>query len=418
MKSIFSIVLLLFTLPLSAQVIPKTIRGVVKDSQNETVPGASVSLLRTSDSTLVVGEITNGNGKFELKNLTDNTYYLRVTSVGNNNYESGKLTIDDQHPIIALPVIILSQSKTMLKEVVVVAKRPLIEQEIDKTIVNVDAMIGSVGSNTLEVLEKTPGITVGTDGEISLNGKSGVLVLIDGRPTYMSGQDLASYLKSLPGGSLDKIELMTNPPARYDAAGTSIINIRLKRNRIQGFTGDISTSYSQGVMGRSNDVINLNFNHKKVNLFGGLGYNKDANYSDDIYNRTFLNENSSVNSSVRLENKARYTSRGFTGRLGMDYAVSPNTTYGFVINIQNQPRQEKLDYTSANFNASSVLDSIGSGKTLGNFNWRNVGANFNYQHKFNTAGRELTADVNYINYKTDGDQKTNSLHEYRRWYAQ
>jgi hypothetical protein len=124
MKSIFSIVLLLFTLPLSAQVIPKTIRGVVKDSQNETVPGASVSLLRTSDSTLVVGEITNGNGKFELKNLTDNTYYLRVTSVGNNNYESGKLTIDDQHPIIALPVIILSQSKTMLKEVVVVAKRP------------------------------------------------------------------------------------------------------------------------------------------------------------------------------------------------------------------------------------------------------------------------------------------------------
>ncbi|GAB3938387.1 TonB-dependent receptor domain-containing protein [Larkinella terrae] len=412
MKSLSVLILLfLFTSPAFSQTSGKIIRGVVKDSQNETVPGASISLLRSTDSTLAVGEITNGNGKFELNNLPNNTYFLRVTSVGNNTYESIKLTIDDLHPIIELPVVILTPSKTMLKEVVVVAKRPVVEQEIDKTIVNVDAMIGSAGSNTLEVLEKTPGVTVDINGDISLNGKSGVLVLIDGRPTYMSGQDLASYLKSLPGGSLDKIELMTNPPAKYDAAGTSIINIRLKRNRIQGFTGDVSTSYNQGVKGRSNNAVSLNFNHKKINLFGGLGYNKDANYSDDRYNRTFFNENSSVHSSVRLENKSSYTSHGFTGRIGMDYAVSPKSTYGFVLNIQNQPRQERLDYSSLNFNSSSVLDSVGNGKTLGDFNWRNVGANVNFQHKFNTAGRELTADINYLNYHTDGNQ---NLTQYMR----
>ncbi|WP_448634420.1 TonB-dependent receptor plug domain-containing protein [Pedobacter panaciterrae] len=101
--------------------------------------------------------------------------------------------------------------------------------EIDKTVVNVDAMISSASSNTLEVLEKTPGIVVNSNGDITLNGRSGVMVLIDGRPTYMSGQDLSLYLKSLPGSLLDKIELMDNPPARYDASGNAIINIKLKK---------------------------------------------------------------------------------------------------------------------------------------------------------------------------------------------
>ncbi|KAA9356430.1 outer membrane beta-barrel family protein [Larkinella humicola] len=409
MKSFFSILFLLIAFSALAQVTPKTIRGVVKDSQNETVPGATVSLLSASDSTLVQGEITNGNGKFELKSLATNRYILRVSSVGSNDYRSGPLTIDDQHPEVSLPVIILTPSKTMLNEVVVVAKRPLIEQEIDKTVVNVDAMISSIGSTTLEVLEKTPGVTVGTDGEISLNGKAGVLVLIDGRPTYLSGPDLASYLKSLPGGSLDKIELMTNPPAKYDAAGTSIINIRLKKNRVQGFVGDISASYSQGVTARTNNVINVNYNRKKINLFGSMGYSRDADYADDSYNRILYNENSFVNSSVVLQNNLMYTVPGVMTRLGMDYAISAKTTFGFVVNYQNRSRQERLDYFSKNFTARSVLDSLGKGYTNGHFNWRNVGVNGNFQHKFNLEGRELTADVNYITHLTTGEQRLTTM---------
>ncbi|RRB06712.1 outer membrane beta-barrel family protein [Larkinella rosea] len=405
MKSFFGIALLaVFHAPVFAQTLHKTITGVVKDSQNETIPGATVTLLKSTDSTLIAGEQTNGNGKFELKNLGDNSYILRVSSVGCVPYVSAKLTIDDQHPLISLPVIILSPSKTTLKEVVVVAKKPLLEQDIDKTIVNVDAMLGSAGSNTLEVLEKTPGVTVDINGEISLNGKGGVLVLIDGRPTYLSGQDLAAYLKSLPGGSLDKLELMTNPPARYDAAGTSIINIRLKKNRIQGFTGDVSVSYNQGVTARSNDVVNVNYNRRKVNLFGSFGYNKDANYSNDTYNRTFYTENQAINSSVFLDNRYRNNNHGLLTRLGMDYAVSPKTTYGFVINLQSRPRTDKLDYLSRNFNKGYALDSIGRGQTVGDYTWKSAGANFNYLHKFNPTGRELTADLNYINYRSDGSQ--------------
>ncbi|WP_460973240.1 carboxypeptidase regulatory-like domain-containing protein, partial [Spirosoma migulaei] len=310
---------------LSAQAQTKLINGLVKDLQNEPVPGATVRLISLTDSTQALGELTNSSGKFSFKNLINSSYRIQITSVGNNDYRSGTITIDDQHPIIDLPVFILSPSKTTLKEVTVVAKRPMIEQDIDKTIVNVDAMIGSASSNTLEVLEKTPGVTIDTDGSISLNGKTGVLVLIDGRPTYMSGQDLAAYLKSLPGGSLDKLELMTNPPAKYDAAGSSIINIRLKRTRVLGFTGSVSAAYSQGVTSRSNDVINLNYNHKKLNLFGSIGYNKDGNYSNDGYDRTFYDANGVLNSSVQLQNNYTYSSHGVMARLGMDYAASENT---------------------------------------------------------------------------------------------
>ena len=405
MRPVFLVSLLLFSPFLTfAQTPIKSITGSIKDSQNEPLPGATVRLLRMADSTLVHGELTNGSGRFEFKNLGNDTYRLHVTSVGNTDFRSGNVTIDDQHPIIDLPVFIVKPSKTTLNAVTVVAQKPLIEQEIDKTIVNVDAMIGSAGSNTLEVLEKTPGVSVGTDGDISLNGKAGVLVLIDGRQTYMSGQDLAAYLKSLPGGSLDKLELMTNPPAKYDAAGSSIINIRLKRNAIQGFTGNVTASYSQGVTSRSNDVINLNYNHKKINLFGNLGYNKDGNYSDDFFDRSFYDTNLAIASSVQLRNQSTYTSHGVMPRLGMDYAASPNTIYGFIINIQNRPRRDRLDYVSKHFNERYVVDSIGTGNTDGTYQWRNASANFNFQHKFGNTGRELTADLNYINYASKGEQ--------------
>ena len=398
--------LLVFVLPFSgfAQAPSKSIAGLVKDTQNEPLPGATVRLLRATDSTLVRGEQTNGNGKFTFTDLPADTYRILVTSVGNTDYRSGAILIDEQHPIVTLPVFIVSFSKTTLNEVKVVAKKPLIEQELDRTIVNVESMIGSAGSNTLEVLEKTPGVSVGTNGEISLNGRAGVLVLIDGRPTYMSGPDLAAYLKSLPGGSLDKLELMTNPPAKYDAAGSSIINIRLKRTRIQGFTGSVTAGYSQGVTSRSNDVVTLNYNRRKMNWFGSLGYTKDGNYATDQYARRFYDASSALTSSVQLTNQYTYQSQGVTARLGMDYAVSPNTTYGFVVNMQHSPRRDRLDYVSQSVDNRNVVDSVGTGYTNGTYRWMNAGANANVQHTFGKTGRELTADLDYITYGSTGEQ--------------
>lgn len=251
-----SIFLISFFLSVTSYAQPDgTISGTVKDSGNEVLPGTTVRLLKSVDSTLLKGEITNVNGKFQFTALENATYLLDVSALGQRRFISAPIKLSEGHNTIALPVISLLPAQSVaLNEVVVKAKKLLIEQQIDKTIVNVESMIGSATSNTLEVLEKTPGVSV-NNGEISLNGKSGVMVLIDGRSTYMSSADLASYLKSLPGGLLDKIELIDNPSAKYDAVGNAVIDIRLKKSRVGGLTASLAIGANQGRYARSNDAL-------------------------------------------------------------------------------------------------------------------------------------------------------------------
>lgn len=405
MKTTAIVFLILSTLSLWAQTPPKTIAGTVKDSQNEIIPGATVKLLKTTDSTMLAGEITNGNGKFQFSNLKNGTYLLGITAMGQKPYVSVTLTIDDTHNSVVLPVIVLLPAKNIeLKEVVVKAKRPLIEQDVDKTIMNVESMISSATSNTLEVLEKTPGVTIGMNGEISLNGRGDILVLIDGRPTYMSGQELATYLKSLPGGLLDKIELIDNPSSKYDAAGSAIINIRLKKNRVGGFTGNISMGSSQGVYGRNNGAMSLNYSRQKLNVFGSLGLNQEKNYTNDLFDRRFFNSVGQQTSAVSLLNNDISNRKGLNASLGLDYAATSKTTYGLMINMNGSARNGSIDYSSKNYNADRVLDAFGKGSTLVDDTRKNFGTNLNFQHKFNKSGRELMADVNYLNYQSNGYQ--------------
>jgi hypothetical protein len=385
-----------------AQEANKMISGEVKDAQHGPLAGATVSLLR-ADSTLIRGIASDAGGRFAFKNLDNGTFRIAVTSIGNQKYVSLPVVIDAHHAHVAFPVIVLVPATTTLGEVVAVAKRPLLVQDIDKTTVHVDALVGSAGSNTLEVLEKTPGVTVGTDGAISLNGQGEVLVLIDNRPTYLSRQDLALYLKSLPGGSLDKIELMTNPPARYDAAGSAIINIRLKKSRLQGLTGNLAAGYNQGVTSRSNNALHVNYKRGKVNGLGNLSYYKDGNYARDFYDRRFFDESNTLTSSAELRSHYTYVSRGIAARLGLDYAASPRTVYGLSMHFQDRPRQDQLEYTSLGYGARAGLDSVGRGTVHGTHSWSNAGVNFNYQHK-PKAGREITADLNYLRYQARGRQ--------------
>lgn len=405
MKKVFyTCILGLIASSLFAQNQQKTISGTVKDNQNETIIGATVTLLKVADSSLVKKGITNNDGQFQFSNLLKDNYLVTISSVGFKPYKSLILKITDAQNAINLPVIILLPAKTELKEMVVVSKRPLLEHDIDKTIVNVDAMISSATSNTLEVLEKTPGVTVDENGSISLNGKNGVLVLIDGRATHMSGQDLTAYLKSLPGGILDKIELMDNPPAKYEAAGSAIINIRLKRNRTRGLTGNLSMSYSQGEKARTYNVLNLNFNRKKWNWFGNIGYNVDGNYGRDTYNRRFYNTDAQLNSQVNLLNNSSYTSRGLVSRLGFDFNATAKTTIGGQVYFQTRPRLEAVNFESKTYTPIFSLDSVNTGFTNGDFDWNTQEANLNFQHKFNDKGHELSGDFNAIRYDSDGNQ--------------
>ncbi|OJV12454.1 MAG: hypothetical protein BGO21_06870 [Dyadobacter sp. 50-39] len=382
-----------------------TISGTVKDTQNTTLPGATVRLLKAADSTLVTGEVTDANGNFRFANLENNAYILAVSAMGQKDFTTAALTIDAGHPGIALPAIILLPAKSIeLNEVTVKANRPLIEQEIDRTIVNVGSMIGSATSNTFDVLSKTPGVSVNANGEISLNGRGGVMVLIDGRSTYMSGADLAAYLKSLPGGVLDKIELLDNPPARYDAGGNAVIDIRLKKTRTGGLTGSVALGGSQGRYARSNDAVNLNYNLRKLNLFANLGYNYEKNYSEDDFSRRYYDETGVLKSRVVLRNDQQTAANGYNVNVGMDLNATPKTVLGTIINLNGSARNGDFRYESTQQNALNAPVSSGNGSTVSKENRRNTSINTNMLHKFNDKGRELAVDANYLNYRNLGRQ--------------
>ncbi|MBN9379833.1 MAG: TonB-dependent receptor [Chitinophagaceae bacterium] len=387
-----------------AQPAAGKISGTIQNAGSQPLPAISVQLLRASDSSLIKGAATDDQGKFEFRKLDNGAYLLVATGLGYKKYASIPLTLDDRHGSIRLPAIILQRTgANTLAAVAVTAKKALVEEQLDRTVVNVDAMIGNAGSNALDVLSKSPGVTVGTDGSITLNG-NGTTVLIDGRPTYLSAADLAAYLRSVPAGVLDKVELMTNPPAKYDAAGATIINIRLKKNRAAGFTGNISAGWNQGTYGRSNDALNLNYHNGKVTLFANLGYSLYKNYGDEDYRRYFYDDNGSLNNAVLMNTRYKTTSNAWNGKLGMDFAASSSTTYGIVLTGNTRPSDDRLDYISHSYDGSMKLDSTGQGYTSGSYKWKNFGANLNFQHRFGSGGKEISADLDYINYDSKGNK--------------
>jgi Outer membrane protein beta-barrel family/Carboxypeptidase regulatory-like domain/TonB-dependent Receptor Plug Domain len=405
MKAITTLLLSLALATCCAQQASHTISGYIKDAGSIPVAGATVRLFAQRDSAALSIVASADNGFFILSNIAYGHYRLDVSAIGQLKTPGIALTLDSVNNSIRLPAILLLPAKAaQLTEVVVKAKRPLLVQEIDKTVVNVDAMISSAGSNTLEVLEKTPGVTVTGNGEISLNGRSGILVLIDGRATYMSGQDLAAYLKSIPGSLIDKIELMDNPPARYDAAGNAIINIKLKKNRVGGFTGNISLGYSQGVYGKNNNAINLNYNYRKLNLFGNIGYSYDKGYNDDRYDRSFFNPSGDPVSTIVLLNRQYGAGQGYSSFIGADYTLSANTTVGALFSSSQNRRNDQLAYSTETWYGSNPSDSTGRGNTASTDKRNNAGVNLNLLHKFGKTGRELSAEANYLLYKNDGNQ--------------
>lgn len=294
----------------------------------------------------------------------------------------------------------------VLKEVFVKTKKPLIEQKIDRTVVNVDAMMTAAGSNALEVLAKSPGVIVNSNDDISLNGKNNVLVLIDDKATYMSAQSLAAYLRSLPAGMLDKLELISNPPAKYEANGNAIINIVLKKKLAAGFNGAISLGYSQGVYARSNNAMNINYRVVRFNVFGNAGYSLDHNFSDQSFRRDFFKNDGSPDKQILQNSFSRYRVNGWNGRAGLDYFASARTTMGIILMASIRPRTDLLSYTTNQYRYNSVMhpDSAGRGFTSGTYGAQNYGVNLNLQHKFDSSGKVLTANIDILAYLNTGTQ--------------
>lgn len=301
--------------------------------------------------------------------------------------------------------IMSSDSVHQLNQVVVSSKKPLYEIKIDRTVVNVDASPSNVGANVIEVLEKAPGVNVDKDGNISLKGKNAVLVMIDGRPSYLSPADLFNYLKSLPATSIDQIELMTNPPAKYDASGNAgVINIKTKKTKTMGFNGTYNSSMGQGVYHRNSNSLSTNYRKNKINIFSNMSYSNWGGFNKLNILRKFKDENNLVKAVFDQNSYAKNEeNNNLNLKIGLDYSLSNKTNIGIVLSGFSNPESSKNNNISLLKNAIYNIDSIVNSENNIKNNWKNISSNIYLQHKFDSLGKELSIDIDASRFKSNSE---------------
>ena len=378
------------------------ITGKVKESSNDKmIPYATVSLL-SSDSTVVTGCISNSDGVFTLKNIKSGKYILNASFLG---YDKRSFELDVQQNSVDVGTVELTESLYKLEDVVVTGNRPFVSQQSDRYVVNVGSHIQTGGRNALEVLTNTPGVLVDPNGKISVMG-SGVDVYIDGRPSRLSGDALKAMLTSTQGETIDRIEVITNPSARYDASGGSIVNIRTKRGAQDGFTGSIDLGYRQGRKDRENVGVSLNYRTRNLSLYGNYSADRTVGWTQvDQTNRIMMSDGQfhTFNQSA--------TSNGEEGKIaqqykvGADYSINPKNVIGILYTGYNT--SDALVRTLSRTSIAPTFEGISS-STANNYRANpNDGnqINLNYMGQYAKPGQQLTVDVDYAEFYSRSDQR-------------
>lgn len=379
----------------------QTIRVVVLNEQKNALPGSSVYLLNR-DSAVVHSGAANAYGSIEFTALPGATYRLLASQAG---YENGFSSwIDLEKNTSFADTIILRVKSSILKEVVVVSKKPAIQFLADKTVINPEANITNAGASVMDVLEKSPGITVAKDGNIIMKGKPAVTVLIDGKPTQLSGQDLNAYLSGLSSSQVESVELIENPGAKYDASGNAgIINIKLKSNRLKGFNGSMNLSASQGFYPKTGNSLNLNYRNGRLNWFLNYGMRASKEKQDMYTLRKYVNANKEDSVLLEQPNVNRSRRAGHNIKAGVDFFMSKRTTLGLIYNggiFDNRSNSfAAIDWMDPDHNIDSSINTWGDNRSL----FKRNGLNINGKHKIDERS-ELVVDLDYVRFAINSDQ--------------
>ena len=390
--------LLLFPLCLlSINVMAQQVTGLVQDESGKPIAGTTVFLLKAKDSAVVKFSATKNSGGYQFDRLDNGNYRVKVSHVGYKNVFSDSFTvIGNDLTIAALQLI---KTNTSLDAVVVTAKKPMVEIKADKTILNVEGTINAIGTDALELLRKSPGVLVDKDDNLSLSGKTGVQVYIDGRPTPLAGKDLADFLKSMQSSNVEAIEIITNPSAKYEAAGNAgIINIRLKKNKSYGTNGSVNAGWAIGTYAKYNTGLSLNNRNKKTNLFGTYNYNKNKNINTmELYRRV---------ADTLFDQKNVMHSRGSNHnyKVGLDYTLTSKSTVGFIVNgsvsdnLMSSRSRTPISYIPTNTIVKNLFADNSNDMSRSNIN-----INTNYRYA-DTSGRELNIDGDFAQYNVNSNQ--------------
>ncbi|MFN8289206.1 MAG: TonB-dependent receptor [Chitinophagaceae bacterium] len=373
------------------------VTGSVKDDQGKGLDKTTVSLLNAKDSSVSKLAVTNTNGGFTITAPKAGSYLISTSHVGYATYYSKVFEFAGSD--VNLGDISLQKAAESLAAVTVTSKKPMVEVKADKTILNVEGTINATGNDALELLRKSPGVLVDKDDNISLAGKNGVRIYIDGKPSPLSGSDLSNYLKSINSAQIEAIELITNPSAKYDAAGNAgIINIRLKKNKAFGTNGTVNAGYNIGIYPKYNGGINFNHRNKGINVFGNYNYNNTK--QDNKFNlyRTVLDTIFDNKTEAIFKNE----SHGF--KTGIDFFIDKKNTFGVLVNGNFSKNSfNNNSRTPISYGPTGVVDRVLTANNENEMKRNNVNFNLNYRFA-DTAGHELNVDADYGLFRNKGNQ--------------
>ena len=397
MRNLFFMFLTFISLPAAAQ----HLTGAISDEQQGPLAGASVSIRRPADSAVIKFALTNTKGQYSFDGLMPGAYYLQASHIGYADRRSPVFIIkEDSHDLPSLQLVKVAGS---LASVTVTGRKPLIEVTPDRTILNVEGSVNSVGQNALDLLSKSPGVTVDKDNNITLSGKNGIKVYIDGRKIALNGTDLADYLQTLQSSEIEAIEIISNPSAKYDAEGNAgIINIRLKKNRSFGNNGSVTGGYYLGTHSNYNAGLSLNHRDSHLNWFGSYDYNNTTNTAHrELYRvqlDSLFDQHSWITTNIQ--------SHSF--KTGLDYSPDKHNTIGIMMDGSlanfNTPTNSYTDISYGGV-ADRILEANNS--TSGHRNNGNL--NLNYRHT-DSLGHELSVDGNYGIFRIRRDQYQPNLY--------
>ncbi|MDA6072635.1 TonB-dependent receptor family protein [Flavobacterium sp. AC] len=354
---------------------------------------ATISITAPNDTKVIAGGITNPKGEFDVA-VAPGTYDIKIEFISfKPTLIKGKSIQGDTN----LGVVNLSEDAAQLNEVVIRAEKSTVEIKLDKKVYNVGQDMMVKGGTVSDVLDNVPSVSVDTEGNVSLRGSDNIRILIDGRPS--NAINVAEALRQLPADAIDKVEVITNPSARYDAEGGSgLINIILKKGKNQGFNGTFIAS--TGIPETYGLSGNLNYKTEKLNYFTTAGYNYRTNEGGGLTNTEYLNANGTPKGYLDENRDTKRTNEGFNGRAGIEWTVAPNTFWTNAINYQKNSGDTRDLINYYNYDAAHAYTGTSYRLNNGNTGSENVEYTSNLIKNFNDKGHKLTADLS-ISRNTD-----------------
>ncbi len=383
-----------------------TISGMVVDAQQKPLDYTTVSLLKAKDSSLVKGALTDTKGQYKISGVVTGKYLVSVTMIGFQKTYSKPFAISETTDVLVEKLVLVAGSR-QLNAISVVGQKALIERKADRTVLNVENSVLAAGNNALEILQKAPGVTLDKDDNISLKGKQGVTVMINDKLTYLSSAQLATLLRSTDGNSIQSIEIITNPSAKYDAAGNSgIINIKLKKNKSVGTNGSLILAGGFGAYPRTSESLTLNHKEGKFNFFGSYNHGDRQQYNNLNIDRVVGSGNNTTyfNQKTFMPETNYYNNY----RFGIDYDITKKHTIGFLINGYFNGEQNHNIANTLIGAHDGVTDSLQKTYSDLHQTYKNFAFNLNDRLQLDTSGQELAIDLDYSKFNNNNIAQYNT----------